>query len=50
MFVLDSLVGSFIKLFIVRVMDKMWFVVKELDEDVNEWEWFFYINMLCDIF
>lgn len=36
MLVLDSLAGSFIKPSTARAMDKMWSVVKELDEDVNE--------------
>ncbi|XP_015748563.1 PREDICTED: ubiquitin-like-specific protease 1 [Acropora digitifera] len=49
MLVLDSLAGSFIKPSTARAMDKMWSVVKELDEDVNEWEWSFHINKPCDI-
>lgn len=47
--VLDSLAGSFIKPSTARAMDKMWSVVKELDEDVNEWEWSFHTNTPRDI-
>lgn len=49
MLVLDSLAGSFIKPSTARAMDKMWSVVKELDEDVNEWEWSFHTNTPRDI-
>ena len=49
MLVLDTLAGSFIKPSTARAMDKMWSVVKELDEDVNEWEWSFHTNTPRDI-
>ena len=49
MLVLDSLAGSFIKPSTARAMDKIWSVVKELDEDVNEWEWSFHTNTPRDI-